>query len=127
MDEITNIEILSDEPLATDGQPSVVEQGAANANQETNSDSVINYRQIVLDLGRIGRTLGDTYSESNQNTGEGFVEALELLHSLSMQVRDAAASELTIKEKDSLKLLFDYLRGKLERRAKAVDNNDFVV
>lgn len=83
----------------------------------------VDYKHIVLELGNIGRTLADTYSENNQNTGEGFVAALEVVERLSTMVLNAPESELPIKDKDSLNMLLTYLRGKLQRRVKAVDGN----
>jgi hypothetical protein len=83
----------------------------------------LNINEILREFATIGRSLAQTYSESNQETGEGFVESLKIIENMLVTLRDVSPEQLTLKERDGLVDLLKYLKVKLKRRMRAVDGN----
>ncbi len=79
--------------------------------------------EIVRQFSTIGKSLAQTYSESNQETGRGFVESLKIIENMLVILRDVSPEQLSIKERDGLVDLLKYLRVKVKRRMRAVDGN----
>jgi len=85
----------------------------------------IDYYWFVKQLAEIGGILGATYSEDSQDTGNAFLEGLEIVEELktSLNSLDNLHQDFNQREKDNLISLLDYFKSKLERRATAVGSN----
>jgi hypothetical protein len=81
------------------------------------------FKQFTLGIAFIGEQLAQTYSESNQESAEGFVQSLEKLQELEGLILDRQFSELGVRDRDGLREMLKYLRKKIERRAGAVSAN----
>lgn len=119
VDPLTNIEIVGGE--ASQNQSAVT--------SETEMLDFNNPKLATLmlqKLSRIGAAIHDTYSEENQETGEGFVEALdEVSEMLNFLWTEAIPVDfLSIPQKAGMIQLLEYLEHKLQRRIRAVDKND---
>ncbi len=81
------------------------------------------FKQFTLGIAFIGEQLAQTYSESNQESAEGFVQSLEKLQELEGLIVDRQFGELGVRDRDGLREMLKYLRKKIERRAGAVSGN----
>jgi|GEM_PF-5524420 len=107
-------------PLTAKEEPQLASAGSATQSVASSSGDKI---QILKLLGDIGRALHNTYSEVNQDTAEGFVQARNEIESLRGLIEGKVGSELTVTDKDGLLCLLTYLDKKLERRVQNSDSS----
>ncbi|MFW5702663.1 MAG: hypothetical protein ACOCXP_01710 [Candidatus Dojkabacteria bacterium] len=110
MDDQAGIQVISDANPQNSDEPSGIEQKKT---------------EIIEILAQVGKTLHQTYSEENQNTASGFIDAQNMLQQLKsdLQLHDLLWTHPATEA--GLVDLINYLEEKLEKRTKAVDKNAY--
>lgn len=80
---------------------------------------------IIKTLAEVGKTLHNTYSEENQNTAGGFIDALNTLKLLKSDLQLHNHIFLDQQTEAGLLDLLEYLEEKLQKRMRAVDENAY--